>query len=800
MLDLTPIMEAKCRYSWIIVFGDAQKSPEMCGRWKVDSQSNEQLTQLYEKVKGHAENWGPITGNGLMAFDFDWPWGFGLWVDHFKDRADTLIIETPNGGARVFYHTNEASPGDPFKENFHLEIKTNHYVAAGGAALTQDGDLKPYKISQDLPIKTDNDILTDTAAYFEELLETKYNWLNYTCISDHLNRCKKRIILPHEIGLAVANFMIGSGCEDWEVHNFRKAIWDIKDNKYVHEYDERKTQKQIESTHRYLDRKGKPPTCRTLLTAFNQTKDSCKGCPRKQEIAQKKGKKKNRIDQSLEALTQFNFKTAEDVEHLYLYREGEYIRGETFVKGYVEGIFTNDADTGLCNEVVNHLKRRNYTRRSEFNKFTGEIPTQSGLLNLETGTLSDFTPDKIFTFKIQAKYDPDAKCDKWLKFISEILPDEEDQAALQQYAGYCLWSRMPYHKIAFLVGSGRNGKSSFLRTLTSILGDNNVSNIKIDYLNGDHRFAATNLYGKLLNVSSEPSIRWPLQTELLKHLSGEDWFDGEVKGVQNPIRWKPFTKHFVLANKLPVVKDTSEGWWERVHLIIFEQQFLESLGNLIPDIEDQWLGDDESRSGILNWLIEGSVTLHTANKFTQSRSQKEAMIQFKRASDPVSAFLIEWCTYEPDAFILRDELYVAYKSYAQSLHTTIESDKAFYAKSRLQPGVRDGDKKIAGKTKRAFFGIRLKTESDEDVDEGLDAHVAQDAHLTTRQTILENIVIENKKILGGTIMCDIGDMCDQLLESHVCERCGSPGSIRYKAKWLCRSCGNKEVEEDQALG
>ena len=470
----------------------------------------------------------------------------------------------------------------------------------------------------------------------------------------------------------------------------------------------------------------------------------------------KRGKKKNRIDQALEPLSQFHFKTAEDVEHLYLYQDGEYIRGEAFVKSYVESLFANDADTGLCNEVINHLKRRNYAKRAEFNRFTGEIPTQSGLLNLETGTLSNFTPDKIFTFKIQAKYNPDSHCEGWKKFIEEILPNEDDRAALQQYAGYCLWSRMPYHKIAFLVGSGRNGKSAFLRALTSILGDNNVSNIKIDYLNGDHRFAATNLYGKLLNVSSEPSIRWPLQTELLKHLSGEDWFDGEVKGIQNPIRWKPFTKHFVLANKLPKVNDTSEGWWDRVHLIIFEQQFTETLGNQIPNIEDQWLGDDESRSAILNWLIEGWINLRTTGKFTQSKSQREAMIQFKRMSDPVAAFLIEWCTYEPDAFILREELYVAYKSYAQNAHATIESDKTFYMKVRLQPGVRDGDKKIGGKTKRAFFGVRLKTEGDEDAEnDDLDAHVAQDAHPTIRQTIFEKIY------LGGTNTCDIGDMCDR---------------------------------------
>lgn len=804
-------MEAKRRYGWVIIFGDASKSPEMCGRWKVDSQTETQLTQLYEKVKDHAENWGPITGNGLVAFDFDWPWVFGLWANHFKDRVDTLIIETPNGGARVFYNTIETSPGDPFVESLHLEIKTNHYVAAGGNALTQDGDMKPYTVNQDLPIKTDNDILADTIAYLEELLDTKYQWLNYHCISNHLQKCKKRIILPHETGLALVNFMLLNGCEDWEIHNFRKAVWDFKDNKYTREYDERKTQKQVESAHRYLDRKGKPPMCRTLLTSFNQSKDDCKGCPRKGELAKTKEKKKSKEEQALEALATFHFKAPDDVEHLYLYQEGEYIRGETFVKGFVESMFINDTDTGLCNELINHLKRRNYVKRGEFNKFTGEIPTIDGLLNLETGIVSPHSPSKIFTFKIQAKYNPEAKSEKWNKFVSEILPNDDDRAALQQYAGYCLWSRMPYHRIAFLVGAGRNGKSAFLRTLASILGDDNVSNIKIDYLNGDHRFAATNLYGKLLNISSEPSIRWPLQTELLKHLSGEDWFDGEVKGVQNPIHWKPFTKHFILANKLPQVRDTSEGWWDRVLLIMFEQQFIEGK-NQIQNIEDQWLTSDEDRSAILNWLIEGWVTLNTQRKFTQSRSQEEAMIQFKKNSDPVAAFLIENCVYEPNAFLLIQELYVAYKSYAQGLNATIENDKAFYAKVRLHPKVRDGDKRITNKVKRVFYGLRLKTEDDEENEQLLgdemdeiDSSVRGDALValpTSRQTFFSEEERNNNKDFSG---CEDVQHLQHVQHSQsdavkVCERCGaSPAPIRWKSQSLCKLCSVAVIEVERNL-
>lgn len=100
---------------------------------------------------------------------------------------------------------------------------------------------------------------------------------------------------------------------------------------------------------------------------------------------QAKGTKRNLIEESLSTLGKYHFKTPDDIEALYVFREGEYIPGETFVKGFIESMFGDSTNTGLCGEVVNHLKRRSYIPRIAFNKFEGEIPVQNGLLNLKTG-------------------------------------------------------------------------------------------------------------------------------------------------------------------------------------------------------------------------------------------------------------------------------------------------------------------------------------------------------------------------------------------------------------------------------
>lgn len=114
---LDEALAAKRRYGWrVILFGNEGKSPEICGAgWnKVQNQSEEELKDLYEKVKDRATCWGPVCGfNGLASFDFDWAWVFRLVVEKLGgERFDTLIIETPNGGYRPYFTTDTPKTDD----------------------------------------------------------------------------------------------------------------------------------------------------------------------------------------------------------------------------------------------------------------------------------------------------------------------------------------------------------------------------------------------------------------------------------------------------------------------------------------------------------------------------------------------------------------------------------------------------------------------------------------------------------------------------------------------------------------
>ena len=711
-MDLKPILEAKHRYGWNIVFGDASKSPEMCGQWEVDSQTDEQLTRLYDRVKEHAENWGPITGNGLIAFDFDWPWVFGLWIEHFSQRADTLIMETPNGGARVFYHTTESSPGDPYKETLHLEIKTNHYVAAGGEALTQDGDLKPYITHQNNAIKTDNEILSDTVAYFDELLEKRYSWLNYHCVADHLNKCKKRIILPHETGLAIANFMISSGCEDWEIHNFRKAVWDFKDNKYVKEYDEKKTQKQIDSTHKFLERKGKPPTCRTLLTSFNQGKESCKGCPRKSEATTKTTFKS--VDYIKDLLTQVKMKTVEtstSSDTIWRYHEDTGIWSEDgipFIEKNLRDLLENKLKPRILTETIKIAKVYTYVKTEDFTEDPGSLPLQNGEYDFVTGTLAPFNPDHNHKSRLPLRYDPNAQCPLTEKFIREV--SGEDEPTIQELFGYLLVKGYPIQKCFILQGSGANGKSTLLRLMEAYIGKENVSSVSLFDL-VTKTFSKAELYNKFANITPDIGAEELKRTGIFKALTGGDTITAERKN-QHPFQFQNYAKMIFSCNQLPTSPDNSDAFFRRFMIFQFKQVFDDNTAdkNLINK-----LTTPEELSGLFNYALIGYNRVIQNMRFTESKSTLDTKELYLQMSDPLNSFLRDKVIEDPQGTTTKDEFYKYYNEYCIKKGFVSQSYIRFYMSLKGRIYLQDAQETrlIDGKKHdvRVLKGIQIKPEN-----------------------------------------------------------------------------------------
>jgi len=333
------------------------------------------------------------------------------------------------------------------------------------------------------------------------------------------------------------------------------------------------------------------------------------------------------------------------------------------------------------------------------------INFENGVLNINTFELKPHSPDYFFRNIIHAEYRPEARAPKFLKWLEEILPDEDSRLLIQEIAGYCLYRGYPIHKMFFFVGSGRNGKGTLMRTLISILGRENCANIPLERLG--ERFQVAGLIGKLANIVSEPKTSH-LMTEIVKALTGEDLISAEIKGKQKFVNFVNYAKLVVLANRLPPVRDSTNAWWERVTVLEFPVSIPPE--KQVPNIEETWLNDGEERSGIINWALEGLKRLLKNKRFTETEALKQSVEEYKKWSAPAEYFIMNYCIIDGKSLIPKRNLYEVFKEVCEAEGLSEQSERSFAETIKRLPRVKEEVRKIQGKAVKCWVGLRLREE------------------------------------------------------------------------------------------
>ncbi len=418
-----------------------------------------------------------------------------------------------------------------------------------------------------------------------------------------------------------------------------------------------------------------------------------------------------------------HFKTDIHTGILYFYNGKNWVtNAEPYLAYLVNLILGKEARISHYNNIEFSLKAKT-TEKIIFSK---KIACLNGLLDVETLEFTDYgekTENELTFYSIPVNYDPEAKCPNWEAFVSQVVA-KDDVATLQEWSGYCLLPIYSYHKVMWIVGSGRNGKGVWQRTIENIVGQECVSNVGLEEFDGSHRFAMSLLYGKLVNFCSEPRTNRELQTTLLKYATGQDTIEAEQQNKQKRLTFRNCAKVTVLANKFPKVSDQTTAFRERRLFLKFPNEFIGK--EQIVNIEVNWLVLNDERSGILNWMLKGLQRLIAQGYFTTSRTQEETELEFLRASDSVSALINETAIYGKQYQTTRNEAKEAYIKYCDLYGIEPENEKKLAAKLRETPHVKDAKTRIDGKSERVWVGISFK----EDIKNLLDfkQNEADEAH------------------------------------------------------------------------
>jgi len=395
----------------------------------------------------------------------------------------------------------------------------------------------------------------------------------------------------------------------------------------------------------------------------------------------------------------YNFITMNDTKEIFYYNNGKYhSKGENGIRKIGEDYMEDLSSKHAKNEVVDHIRDKNYQSREIFTTPVHLINMENGVFNLRTKKLMPHNPNYFFINEIPVKYNPDAKCPKIMKFLSEVAK-EKDIPVIQEFTGYLLYRNYIFHKALLLLGGGKNGKSVLINLLKTFVGKKNTSDKELQALAND-KFASSKLYGKLLNAAADISAAALNQTGKFKALVGNDTIDAEKK-FQDSFSFTNYAKMIFSANMLPVTNDDSYAFYRRLIILNFDEIFEGK--NCDSNILKK-LTTPEELSGMFNWALEGLFPLLKNEDFTYETPVEKIREQYKLRSDPVYAFAQKFLSTDTTGYLLKADVYGEYVKWSKEEDLPVTASNMFSQDlAKHLPNIRAGKRKVGGRQQPAFM-------------------------------------------------------------------------------------------------
>lgn len=231
------------------------------------------------------------------------------------------------------------------------------------------------------------------------------------------------------------------------------------------------------------------------------------------------------------------------------------------------------------------------------------LNTPGGVVDLQTGVLRRASREDYCT-KMTAVA-PGRTCPTWFQFLARITDGSEElQRFMQRMCGYALTGITREHALFFLYGTGANGKSVFINTISGVMGayaKTAAIETFIASASEHHPTDVAGLQGARLvtAVETEDGRRWA--ESKLKTLTGGDPVSARFMR-QDFFEFTPQFKLLVAGNHKPGLRTVDEAMRRRLKLLPFTvtipapERDLE----LTEKLRAEW-------GGTLQWMIEGCL-------------------------------------------------------------------------------------------------------------------------------------------------------------------------------------------------
>ncbi len=301
----------------------------------------------------------------------------------------------------------------------------------------------------------------------------------------------------------------------------------------------------------------------------------------------------------------------------------------------------------------------------------------NGVLSLRTGELRPHRREDLLTKQVPVAYDPEARCERWLTFLVEIMDGNPRLVAfLQRAVGYALSGDTSEQSLFFFYGLGANGKSVFLETIKALLGDYSKQADFGTFLTRKHdspRNDVARLVGArfVSAVEAEPGRHFA--ESLVKALTGSDTIAARFL-YSEAFEFVPQFKLFLAANSKPIIRGTDNAIWRRIRLVPFAV-------TIPPEEQDKKLPEKlrAELPGILAWAVQGCLTWQKCG-LDAPPEVLGATQEYKAEMDVIGLFLGECCIENANVSARASHLYAAYTGWCDTSGERPLSQKAFGAR------------------------------------------------------------------------------------------------------------------------
>ena len=328
------------------------------------------------------------------------------------------------------------------------------------------------------------------------------------------------------------------------------------------------------------------------------------------------------------------------------------------------------------------------------------LGTPSGTIDLRTGELSD--PDTTLRItKLTGAAPAHGVPVLWLRFLREALADDEELVTfLQLWSGYCLTGLTSAHALLFIYGPGGNGKSVYLNTLTSILGDYAATAAMETFAEsrGDrHSTELAMLRGARLVTASETEEGRPWAEARIKSLTGGDPISARFMRQDN-FTFRPQFKLTIAGNHAPALRNVDEAMRRRFNIAPFVIKPEKPDRELEEKLKAEW-------PRILAWMIAGARRF-LSEGLTRPAAIVSATDDYFAEQDVFGQWVGERCVLRTGAFEASSRLYADWEAYAKAHGETAGTAKSFGAAMRKR-NLFAKPSRLFGSPQQTYFGVEL---------------------------------------------------------------------------------------------